>query len=579
MDRRIITWTISGLTCLAIVLCGVLSCNDIGSPLLDAIEDAVYSQNKITADFSASKTMGPVSLTVMFSDESKGDVSSWEWDFGDGGSATIRNPSHVYDEAGVYTVRLTVTGPIGTNTVTKEGFIVAQSDKPVISFDNPKDGGFVKGTTVDVTVTAGSAFTNVPLKAITFEVNGGDTQIVPASSTKFTHTFDWVTAADTLYLLEAVAIDDDNEESDPLSIWVTVDNTPPTTGSLSISPSIPYKDNTVFANGTVTVSGSASDINLNFVRLYIEKTYRTVSETSGAFSYAWDTKGKEFGDGDYVVYARVYDKAGNAVNSTKYTVYVDNTPPGGTFTINNDAKSTTTTGVTLTMNITDRGSGMIEMRFRNEGEEWSDWEEYDNEKRWTLDSTPGLKKVYAEFKDRLENTKAFNDTIEYRRSTTTTVPIKTTSTTSLPIKTTTTTSTPSISTTTTIGIRTTTTSTPSISTTTIASKTTTTSTPSISTTTIIPIKTTTTTIPVMTTTTTIPIKTTTTTIPVMTTTTTIPIKTTTTTSTPSISTTTTIGIRTTTTSTPSISTTTIIPIKTTTTSIIVLPLTTSILKP
>jgi PKD repeat protein len=43
------------------------------------------------------------------STDTDGSVVSWSWSFGDGGSSTVRNPSHIYASAGDYTVSLTVT--------------------------------------------------------------------------------------------------------------------------------------------------------------------------------------------------------------------------------------------------------------------------------------------------------------------------------------------------------------------------------------------------------------------------------------------------------------------------------------
>src|SRR5207247_357989 len=51
-------------------------------------------------------------LTCSFTDQSTdpdGSVTIWQWDFGDGGTATTRNPSHAYGTGGDYTVTLTVT--------------------------------------------------------------------------------------------------------------------------------------------------------------------------------------------------------------------------------------------------------------------------------------------------------------------------------------------------------------------------------------------------------------------------------------------------------------------------------------
>jgi hypothetical protein len=63
-------------------------------------------------------------LTVTFSDNSTGDITGYDWDFGDGGQATEANPSHVYTASGVYTVTLTVTDASGMqDTLTRPSYI------------------------------------------------------------------------------------------------------------------------------------------------------------------------------------------------------------------------------------------------------------------------------------------------------------------------------------------------------------------------------------------------------------------------------------------------------------------------
>ncbi|MBM4261096.1 MAG: PKD domain-containing protein [Deltaproteobacteria bacterium] len=57
-------------------------------------------------------------LTVVFTDISKGKINRWNWNFGDGATSTSRYPSHRYTAPGTYTASLTVTGPGGSNTFT-----------------------------------------------------------------------------------------------------------------------------------------------------------------------------------------------------------------------------------------------------------------------------------------------------------------------------------------------------------------------------------------------------------------------------------------------------------------------------
>jgi subtilisin family serine protease len=69
-----------------------------------------------TADFTALCT----NLDCQFTDRSSGDVASWAWHFGDGGTSSTRSPIHTYSGGGSYNVRLTVTDSGGqTGTVDK----------------------------------------------------------------------------------------------------------------------------------------------------------------------------------------------------------------------------------------------------------------------------------------------------------------------------------------------------------------------------------------------------------------------------------------------------------------------------
>ena len=78
------------------------------------------------AAFSGSPTSGAWPLTVSFNDTSSGTINNRAWDFGDstGTNTTAVSLTHTYAAAGTNTVRLTVSGPLGTNTLTQPGYIV-----------------------------------------------------------------------------------------------------------------------------------------------------------------------------------------------------------------------------------------------------------------------------------------------------------------------------------------------------------------------------------------------------------------------------------------------------------------------
>jgi PKD repeat protein len=87
-----------------------------------------HDGGKVTADFVGSPTSGPAPLTVNFTDTSSGTVTSWAWDFNNDGTddSAEQNPSHTYTNMGTYTVKLTATGPDGTDAEVKTDYITAQ---------------------------------------------------------------------------------------------------------------------------------------------------------------------------------------------------------------------------------------------------------------------------------------------------------------------------------------------------------------------------------------------------------------------------------------------------------------------
>lgn len=67
---------------------------------------------------SSDKSFGTLPLNVNFSSAGSidplGGVLSYNWDFGDGSSSSLPNPSHSYSEKGIYDVKLTVTNSAGS---------------------------------------------------------------------------------------------------------------------------------------------------------------------------------------------------------------------------------------------------------------------------------------------------------------------------------------------------------------------------------------------------------------------------------------------------------------------------------
>lgn len=90
------------------------------------------STPRTVAEFSGAPLTGTAPHTVQFTDLSS-NATSWAWTFGDGGVSADRNPSRVYANAGTYDVALTVTGPAGTSTRTKVGYVTVNAAPPTFS--------------------------------------------------------------------------------------------------------------------------------------------------------------------------------------------------------------------------------------------------------------------------------------------------------------------------------------------------------------------------------------------------------------------------------------------------------------
>ena len=71
------------------------------------------------ANFGWSPASPLINQPVLFTDLSAGSPTSRSWNFGDGTTSTLQNPTHTYANAGPYSVSLTVTNSAGSNTVVK----------------------------------------------------------------------------------------------------------------------------------------------------------------------------------------------------------------------------------------------------------------------------------------------------------------------------------------------------------------------------------------------------------------------------------------------------------------------------
>lgn len=95
----------------------------------------------------------------------------------------------------------------------------------------------------------------------------------------------------------------------------------------------------------------------------------------------------------------------------------DTTAPTGSVVIDDGASRTRKAAVVLSLSAADNpgGTGVKEMRFSNDGTNWSAWEPYAPRKSWTLPAGKGTKTVYAEFRDGADNVSPRTSDSIYKR--------------------------------------------------------------------------------------------------------------------------------------------------------------------
>jgi PKD repeat protein len=97
------------------------------------------------AGFSASPTLGAWPFNVSFTNSSTGTITNVLWDFGDGTTTNDASPAltHTYTNPATNSVSLTVTGPVGTNTLTRSNYIVVVNPPQLIISPTNLDFGAV----------------------------------------------------------------------------------------------------------------------------------------------------------------------------------------------------------------------------------------------------------------------------------------------------------------------------------------------------------------------------------------------------------------------------------------------------
>ena len=109
-----------------------IATDDSGNSISDEIAVSI-TEGVPVAEFAAYQISISPDSSAQFYNRSINNPVSWLWDFGDGDTSALQNPSHTYSTVGTYTISLTVTNSYGSDTQTKTDYITVTG--PLTDYD------------------------------------------------------------------------------------------------------------------------------------------------------------------------------------------------------------------------------------------------------------------------------------------------------------------------------------------------------------------------------------------------------------------------------------------------------------
>ena len=103
----------------------------------------------VTAAFTHTPDIGCHGDNIFFTSQSQ-NAYNFHWDFGDGNTSSLQNPSHKYNESGTYTVSLTASNTTKSDEITHEVIVY-----PITQADAGNDTTIVRGESVTLQGSGG----------------------------------------------------------------------------------------------------------------------------------------------------------------------------------------------------------------------------------------------------------------------------------------------------------------------------------------------------------------------------------------------------------------------------------------
>jgi PKD repeat protein len=252
--------------------------------------------NAPTANFTYTP-QEPTDLdTIHFTDTSNtsnGTIVAWDWDFGDGGTSDLQNPTHRYADNGIYSLTLEVTDSNGANGTTTHDITI--DNVPPIA----EPGGPYYGTIVSPVSLDGSASSDLDGTITSWNWNFGDGHTGTGAHT--THLYN--TSGN--FTITLTVTDNDNSLTSGITYAIILNSPPnrpsnpsPPNGAINVSLSVwlgwtggdPEGDNVTYDIylGTqqplqkISINQSTTNFNLTGLAYNTKYYWQVVS---------WDTNG------------------------------------------------------------------------------------------------------------------------------------------------------------------------------------------------------------------------------------------------------------------------------------------------
>lgn len=295
-----------------------------------------------TALFTASPSSGPAPLAVnfsaMLSKDPDGDITAYEWSFGDGANGTGEAVSHTYTTAGTFPVVLRVTDDDGAQDT-------AQKTITVLPGEDNGDGGTGPTASFTATPLVGAAPLMVTFNASASYYAGhaityyswdfGDG--VTGTGITTSHTYSPSTTT-TYHVVLRIIASDNTEDTATKDITVTVSTpTPPSTAPTASFTAIPTTE-TAPANIAFDPDASTAAAGrtlTTYVWSFGDASSQTeVTDTAVNHTYTTSQSSKNF-----IITLTVIDDLGST-DSYSRTVTVENRKPIAGFEWSDDGKVT-----------------------------------------------------------------------------------------------------------------------------------------------------------------------------------------------------------------------------------------------